>query len=85
MEEIIKTIRYVLFKKIDDFSEYSFIRIKEDGIENIYWSLGYKNKFGGVSLIGNPIIGTVFKELENEYQIQIEKERREIFPYYMEI
>jgi len=81
MEEIVKTTRYWLFKKTEKGNHY-YVRIKADGINTVsYWKIGYKNIGGFVSLIGDTLNYTLSKSLEEEYQIEIDRERKESLNY----
>lgn len=84
MEQIVKTIRYWLFKKTES-GEHYYIRIKTDGNDNFAWSIGYKNNFGLVSLVCGELSPKLINSLENEYQFQIEKERKENLKYRIKL
>lgn len=85
MEEIVKKTRYWLFKKTDSGDHY-YVRVKSDGINTVpYWSIGYKNIGGFVSLIGGELDYTLSKSLENEFQKELDKVRNETLDYKIKI
>lgn len=85
MEEIVKTTRYWLFKKSNDAGEYYYVRVKTDGIKTISWSLGYKNHLGLASLIGGTLSESISNSLENEFQEEVNRERKEMLNYKVKI
>ena len=84
MEEIVKTTRYWLFKKTETGNLY-YVRVKSDGNTFLYWSLGYKNIGGLVSLIGGELDYTLSNSLENEFQEELNKIRKEMIDYKIKI
>ena len=86
MEEIVKTTRYWLFKCTNEkYNYYYYTRIKIDGLDSVSWSLGYKNQLGLVSLIGGTLDRELSKSLENEFQAEINKNRKEVLNYKIKI
>lgn len=68
MKKISKVIHYWFLKPTREDGEYFFIRTKTEGLETYTWFIGYENKSGLVSSIGEALSGTLVDELEKEFQ-----------------
>lgn len=69
------TTRYEIFKSLPEDEARLFVRVTSS-ITNYtkpFWGIGKRNNFGGVSMIGGPILEETEIALEREYQEKIKK------------
>jgi hypothetical protein len=64
---ITRKTHYCLFKKWDDNSNYYYVRITSDENNKVFWSRGYINGEGNVSLVGGDFNPELFDSLEDEF------------------
>lgn len=87
MEEFVKTTRYWLFKptmESETSPMFYYTRIKSDDDPYVHWTTGYKSD-NGVALVGINLNKDFTKILENEFQKELDKNRKENLNYKVKL